>query len=653
VRPTLPVAQTGPTALPTQSSGVGSGARSAPAASPPAVTIPITTTSPSDTLAALENGNVPDSNLIELAERLQGKQNIAPTLPPPAAPFQVGDQHDFWAVNTDSDENFQVHATLRYVTAHGYFWIEDGVSYDPQALKQLADTFESKIYPTDREFFGSEWSPGVDGDVHLYILYARNLGQNIAGYYASTDEYPPEAQKYSNGHEMFFFNADNARLDRPYTYGTLAHEFQHMIHWYRDRSEETWMNEGFSDLAMFLNGYDVGNTDILYTENPDIQLNDWPTNPPDRPAHYGESFLFLTYFLDRFGEKATQDVVANPLHGLESIDDVLKQLGLKNSQTGQALTADDVFTDWVLASYLHNGQLDSGQYTYHNYPNAPRTQATVDIRRCPSQNNTRDVSQYGVQYIRIDCRGNFNLHFEGSVQVGVVPVEPHSGSFFYWSNKGNESDMTLTRSFDFSNASGPLTFSYWTWYDIEKNYDYVYLEASTDGKDWQILRTPSSTSANPSGNSYGWGYNGTSDGSGKGPEDARWIQENVDLSQYAGKQVQLRFEYVTDPGVNGEGFLLDDLVIPQIGYASNLEEDNGGWQGAGFVRIQNQLPQTFRLSLISEGRTTTVTPVSLSADNSADIPLQIGGDVKDVVLVVSGATRFTRQRAAYRFSIAP
>ena len=39
--------------------------------------------------------------------------------------------------------------------------------------------------------------------------------------------------------------------------------------------------------------------------------------------------------------------------------------------------------------------------------------------------------------------------------------------------------MTLTRDFDFTSASGPLTLKYHTWYDLEKDYDYVFLEAST------------------------------------------------------------------------------------------------------------------------------------------------------------------------------
>jgi len=52
------------------------------------------------------------------------------------------------------------------------------------------DAFENKIYPTDREFFGSEWTPGVDDDPHIYILYTSGLGANVGGYFYSPDEYP-------------------------------------------------------------------------------------------------------------------------------------------------------------------------------------------------------------------------------------------------------------------------------------------------------------------------------------------------------------------------------------------------------------------------------------------------------------------------------
>ena len=601
----------------------------------------------SGTLQTLENAIVPVNDLLDLSERLQGKDGIPSTLAAPSNPYTVGAQQSFWISNVDTDENTQISATLRYVTPHVYFWIEDGVYFNSKDLKNLADTFENKIYPTDREFFGSEWTPGVDGDPHLYILYAKGLGSSIAGYFSSTDEYTPEAHKYSNSHEMFMLSADNVELYDPFAYGVLAHEFQHMIHWYRDRNEETWMNEGFSDLAMFLNGYDVGGMDTVYVQDPDIQLTDWPDASGDSRPHYGASFLFLTYFLDRFGENATKTLVSEPANGMVSIDQVLASSNAVDPETGNPITADDVFADWVDASYLQNGNIGDGRYTYHNYPKAPKPSATERVFSCPTNNESRDVHQYGVDYIRITCSGDYTLHFEGSTQVNLLPADPHSGTFAFWSNQGDESDMTLTRTFDFSNTSGPLSLNYWTWYDVEKGYDYVYLEASTDGEHWQILKTPSGTSEDPSGNSYGWAYNGKSGGS----SSAAWIQENVDLSQFAGKQVELRFEYVTDAAVNGDGFLLDDVSVPQIGYSTDFETNSGGWQGNGFVRVQNNLPQDFQLSLISIGDTTTVSHYALSGSNNLDIPLHIGGNVKEAVLVVSGTTRFTRQKADYSFSI--
>jgi hypothetical protein len=603
---------------------------------------------PADNLKLLEDTLVPINDLYELAERLQGKQGVPTALDAPAFPFQNGDAQSFWVSNTDTNDYFQVQASLRYVTEHAYFWIEDGVDYREDELAALAEAFESKIYPTNREFFGSEWTPGVDGDPHIYILYTSGVGGGIAGYFSSNDSYNPEIQEYSNGHDMFVFNSDNVALDEEFTYGVLAHEFQHMIHWYRDRNEATWVNEGFSDVAMLLNEYDTGGHDYLYALDPDLQLNDWPNDSDLTSPHYGASFLFLTYFLDRFGESATQALVNHAADGLEGIDQVLDTLAATDPLTAKAIRADDVFADWVVANYLLDGSIADGRYTYNNYPEAPQPSETESIRNCDDEVQTRDVRQYGVDYIRIECTGDKTLNFEGSILTNLLPASAHSGEYAFWSNKGDESDMTLTQLFDFSGQGGPLTLDYWTWYDIEEDFDYVYLLASEDGERWEMLSPPSGTGEDPTGANYGWGYNGASDG---GPE---WIQESVDLSQYAGKKVYLRFEYITDAAVNGEGLLVDDIAIPEIGYFSDFEQDDGGWQAQGFARVQNELPQRFRLSLITRrGGDITVTPVQLSADNSASLPLLFGEGVDEAILVVSGTTRYTRQPAAYRFSFQP
>jgi hypothetical protein len=208
-------------------------------------------------------------------------------------------------------------------------------------------------------------------------------------------------------------------------------------------------------------------------------------------------------------------------------------------------------------------------------------------------------------------------------------------------------DATLTQAFDFTGLPGPLTLKYWTWYALEDGFDYAYLEASLDGESWTILQAPACTSDDQSGNSYGCGYTGLS---GEGSQ-AQWVEQQIDLSAYAGQKVWLRFEVVTDAAVNDNGLLLDNLAIPEAGYESDFETGMGGWQAEGFVRVENALPQTFRLALITLGSETRVQYIPLAADSTADIPLHIGGDVREAVLVVSGTTRFTRQPATYQYEV--
>ena len=98
-----------------------------------------------------------------------------------------------------------------------------------------------------------------------------------------------------------------------------------------------------------------------------------------------------------------------------------------------------------------------------------RASATETINSCPQAPLTRDVHQYGVDYIAIECEGDYTLSFTGSTVTGLLPADPYSGEYAFWSNKGDESDMTLTREFDFTSVSGPIEFSFRTWYDIEED----------------------------------------------------------------------------------------------------------------------------------------------------------------------------------------
>lgn len=595
-----------------------------------------------DTLTALENEDVPINDLRELARRLGGKGEIPVSVETPALPAEVGDTRKFWVSNMDTDENFQVDASLVVRGDTVYFWVENGVDYKKRDVQALVDAFDEKIFPTNRTFFGMENSPGVDGEDRLFILYASNIGSTVAGYFSSADAVHPLAHPYSNAHEMFVMSADNAPLSDNYTFGVLAHEYQHMIHWNLDRNEETWLNEGFSELASYLNGYDPGSAAYSFASDPDIQLNYWPEFG-ETYVHYGSSYLFVSYILDRFGSEFTQALVKDASNGMDSLDNILRAKNIVNSQTGKPLTADEVYSDWAIANILNDTSVQKGQYGYSGGTDVPTFFPNETYSYCPSDWENASVSQYGTDYLEFDCEGSFTLQFQGVGQVGILPENAFSGDFAFWSNRGDESDMTMTREFDLTQVTGDVNLKYKVWFEIEELWDYAYLEVSDDGgKTWTILETKYGTSENPQGNAYGWGYSGSSNG---------WQEEFIDFSEYAGKSILIRFEYITDAAVNLDGLMVDDIELEAAGYFSDFETDDGGWDGQGFVRIQNKLPQTFAVSIIKTGVNPEVQTFLLTETRNMSVPVEIGGGVDSVILVVSGTTRFTTQPAIYRYKI--
>ena len=114
----------------------------------------------------------------------------------------------------------------------------------------------------------------------------------------------------------------------------------------------------------------------------------------------------------------------------------------------------------------------------------------------------------------------------------------------------------------------------------------------------------------------------------------------------------IRFDYVTDAAVNGKGMAIDDLAINAIGYSTDLETDLGGWTAEGFVRVQNYLPQTMNLSIVtySQGK---ITVDNRSFQGEIVIPSSelSNGTFDKIVLVISGTTPFTREKANYTIGL--
>lgn len=154
----------------------------------------------------------------------------------------------------------------------------------------------------------------------------------------------------------------------------------------------------------------------------------------------------------------------------------------------------------------------------------------------------------------------------------TVPNSAGSGKGMH-STSGNMMENTLDRAVDLSEASAPITLTVGAYWDIEENWDYGYVEVSTDTVSFTsiddldgILRE-----SNPNGNNQGHGLTGAGQGTLR-----------FDLSAYAGEEITLRFRYSTDPAVANPGWWIDDVEISGGLFSEDFEGDLSSWTNNGW-----------------------------------------------------------------------
>ncbi|HYP38838.1 MAG TPA: hypothetical protein VEX13_00620 [Chloroflexia bacterium] len=594
----------------------------------------------------LNAAKVPPRDLYAITARLRLKSDAPLPRTTGKAPgnYKVGHSDVFHMSDIVQKHYYTVTATIREVTEHAYWYVQDGQDFDEEVIKRTAKDFEENIYPTNRTLFGSEWTPGVDNDPRITVLFAAIAG--AGGYYSSADEYTRAVNPYSNEREIIYININGGWVDIE---STLAHEFQHMIHWHQQASHDVWLNEGAAVLASALNGYDLFGVDADFMRSPDTQLNAWQHNPNAARPNYGASFLFLDFLRSQYGgDKMIRALVAAPGQGTGAVDHALTSLGYKERFA-------DVVTRWMLANVVDVMEgADAEGLSYSDREVSVSPQAAIDSY---PKDIADSVAQFGADYLQLapaqSGGGSLNVDFSGQSETHIISSPAHSGTHIWWSNRGDVSDMTMTRNFDLRGLQS-ATLGYSIWFDIEESFDYGYVEASSDGgATWDTLKGAHTTTANPNGNNFGNGYTGKSTDKPGANEDG-WLREQIDLSAYAGKEVMLRFEYITDDGYNAQGIAIDDISIPELSYSDDAEQE-GGWRGEGFVRVHNGLAQRYFLSVVKfKPNGFDIQQVIVSEDGKANFSIDgLGGDggYESAMLIVAGLTPHSIQRANYQLSV--
>ena len=200
-----------------------------------------------------------------------------------------------------------------------------------------------------------------------------------------------------------------------------------------------------------------------------------------------------------------------------------------------------------------------------------------------------------------------------AVETQTGPAfDPPEGEWYMTAAGVGSSYQRLTRTFDLTGlgAGQAADLSFKLSYDVEAGYDFVFVEARTAGQDdYRTLpdangHTSESTGIGCTENSDFWlsenpflrryivrnpapgggfacaptqpGIWNAATGNSGGFQDWR-----IDLSAYAGRQVEVSVVYMTDPGFQGFGAFLDQVVATANGaeiHATGFEDATlGGW----------------------------------------------------------------------------
>jgi hypothetical protein len=326
----------------------------------------------------------------------------------------VGQVVTFTAFDFRTNQSYQTDATCRSITslnngtggnlrifvenAVGDVNISDGI------ISSLQNEFTYNILFKETNYFGNPPA----GDITIFILdirddYYQGSTTYVAGYF---DPNTYLRTVYLDSRPALMIDPSGKGL-----YGTLAHEFQHLIHFSKDRYEETWVNEGLSGLARFICGYGhVASHVTEFAKNPNTSLTIWPET--DDLKNYGATYLFMLYLAEHFakdndgGKAVIRNIITNTGIGISGMNSAL-------NQTGFSITVTDIFKNWVVANHLNDGSIAGGIYGY--------TDAFAGISRAPGNflitasnssypaSGSGSVNPYAAEYVGFtNLSGSYN-----------------------------------------------------------------------------------------------------------------------------------------------------------------------------------------------------------------------------------------------------
>ena len=355
---------------------------------------------------------------------------------------KVGDQNLFWVYNIQNRSYDTVRAELKFIGTISYIWVAlsewnnghvSSAEVDAMASALERSTSRASLDSTmgilsiDRQVYGNP--PNVnsslqkgkgDGKTHFLVCDIQDgfTGSNsyVSGFFYSVDVDPNSgATSTSNRRDMLYIDSYpgiyfNGARRTSGALSTLAHEFQHLIHWNYDPYEISFFNEGLSEYAEYLCGFTL-RSPSGYLANSNVALTGWDGTLED----YSRAALWTRYVGEQFGLVFLKNLTQNPYSGIQGFEASLVQSGFSTTFAASML-------NFFTANWMGSG----GQDPVYRYKGQMTVRPSLRGEYLdPNVKQADTLSQQGVQYISFSGARNFRITF--AVPAGVVVRAIESG----------------------------------------------------------------------------------------------------------------------------------------------------------------------------------------------------------------------------------
>lgn len=205
-------------------------------------------------------------------------------------------------------------------------------------VNNTVSVFENNIVPIEHTWLGTPLDVDQNKKIILLLMNIedgyQSGGTYIAGYFDALNEFNDSdtmsaLQVHSNHSEMLYLDTYPADPYSTYFYGTIAHEYQHLLQFSYNypysQLEDKWVDEGLSELMSDLTGFGPQTTRAEYfrfsvlSSDSLIQFNN-----SDPLKDYASSYMYFRYLYDVYGIGGISKVFQSPQVGATGINAALQ-----------------------------------------------------------------------------------------------------------------------------------------------------------------------------------------------------------------------------------------------------------------------------------------------------------------------------------------